>query len=71
MAIFVTGTTGYLGSYVAAGLLAGYPDKLNLLVRAKICERHASVFGRRCNCISNFLSFSNIWAHASEFSAAT
>jgi thioester reductase-like protein len=35
MAIFVTGTTGYLGSYVAAGLLAGYPDKLNLLVRAK------------------------------------
>jgi thioester reductase-like protein len=35
MAIFVTGTTGYLGSYVAAGLLAGHPDKLNLLVRAK------------------------------------
>jgi thioester reductase-like protein len=35
MAIFVTGTTGYLGSYVAAGLLAGHSDKLNLLVRAK------------------------------------
>lgn len=35
MAIFVTGTTGYLGGYVAAGLLAGHRDKLNLLVRAK------------------------------------
>jgi thioester reductase-like protein len=35
MAIFVTGTTGYLGSYVAAGLFADYRDKLNLLVRAK------------------------------------
>ena len=35
MAIFVTGSTGYLGSYLAAGLLAGHRDKLNLLVRAK------------------------------------
>lgn len=35
MAIFVTGSTGYLGSYVVAGLLSGYRDKLNLLVRAK------------------------------------
>lgn len=35
MAIFVTGTTGYLGSYVAAGLLTEHRDKLNLLVRAK------------------------------------
>src|ERR1700676_5117270 len=35
MAIFVTGSTGYLGSYLAAGLLTGYRDKLNLLIRAK------------------------------------
>jgi thioester reductase-like protein len=35
MAIFVTGSTGYLGSYLAAGLFTGYRDKLNLLVRAK------------------------------------
>jgi thioester reductase-like protein len=40
MAIFVTGSTGYLGSYVVAGLLSGYRDKLNLLVRAKT-EREA------------------------------
>lgn len=35
MAIFVTGTSGYLGGYVAAALLAEHRDKLNLLVRAK------------------------------------
>jgi thioester reductase-like protein len=34
MAIFVTGSTGYLGSYLVAGLLRNYPDRLNLLVRA-------------------------------------
>jgi thioester reductase-like protein len=35
MAIFVTGSTGYLGSYLVAGLLTEYRDPLNLLVRAK------------------------------------
>jgi thioester reductase-like protein len=35
MAIFLTGSTGYLGSYLAAGLLRGHRDSLNLLVRAK------------------------------------
>jgi len=35
MAIFVTGSTGYLGSYLVAGLLTEHADKLNLLVRAK------------------------------------
>jgi thioester reductase-like protein len=35
MAIFVTGSTGYLGSYLVAGLLTGHRDALNLLVRAK------------------------------------
>ena len=35
MAIFVTGSTGYLGSYLSAGLLTGYRDKLNLLIRGK------------------------------------
>jgi thioester reductase-like protein len=34
MAIFVTGSTGYLGSYLVAGLLRHYRDPLNLLVRA-------------------------------------
>ena len=35
MAILLTGSTGYLGSYLATGLLRGYRDPLNLLVRAK------------------------------------
>jgi thioester reductase-like protein len=35
MAIFVTGTTGYLGGYVLAGLFTEHRDRMNLLVRAK------------------------------------
>jgi thioester reductase-like protein len=35
MAIFLTGSTGYLGSYLVAALLTGHGEKLNLLVRAK------------------------------------
>jgi thioester reductase-like protein len=35
MAIFLTGSTGYLGSYLVAGLLTGHRDSLNLLIRAK------------------------------------
>jgi thioester reductase-like protein len=35
MAIFLTGSTGYLGSYLAAGLLTGHREHVNLLVRAK------------------------------------
>src|SRR6266403_1545776 len=35
MAIFLTGSTGYLGSYLVAGLLTDHRDTLNLLVRAK------------------------------------
>jgi len=35
MAIFLTGSTGYLGSYLVAGLWTSHADRLNLLVRAK------------------------------------
>jgi thioester reductase-like protein len=35
MAIFLTGSTGYLGSYLVAGLFTKHQDRLNLLVRAK------------------------------------
>ena len=35
MAVFITGSTGYLGAHVAANLLTGHADSLNLLVRAK------------------------------------
>jgi len=41
MAVFITGATGYLGSYVVAGLLQGHQDQLNLLVRARdVQEAH-------------------------------
>ncbi len=35
MAIFLTGSTGYIGAYIAARLLERHPDRLNLLVRAR------------------------------------
>ncbi|HWC77992.1 MAG TPA: SDR family oxidoreductase [Blastocatellia bacterium] len=35
MAIFITGSTGYLGAHVASELLKGHADSLNLLVRAR------------------------------------
>lgn len=35
MAIFLTGSTGYVGAHVAALLLENHEDRLNLLVRAK------------------------------------
>ena len=35
MAIFLTGSTGYIGAHVASNLLERHDDRLNLLVRAK------------------------------------
>ena len=35
MSIFITGSTGYLGAHVAATLLEGHSESLNLLVRAR------------------------------------
>ena len=41
MAIFLTGSTGYVGAHVAALMLENHKDNLNLLVRAK-SEREAA-----------------------------
>ncbi len=54
MAIFITGSTGYLGAHVAANLLAGSGDSLNLLVRAKD-QREAEV--RLWNALQLHLEF--------------
>jgi len=40
MALFLTGSTGYIGAHVLANLLGGCGDRVNLLVRAK-SEREA------------------------------
>src|SRR5690242_16512024 len=39
MAIFLTGATGYIGSYLAAELLEEHGESLNLLVRAESSEQ--------------------------------
>jgi len=38
VAIFLTGSTGYIGAYVASNLLADHPEPLNVLVRARDVE---------------------------------
>lgn len=35
MAIFLTGSTGYIGAHLASNILTGYPDPLSVLVRAR------------------------------------
>jgi thioester reductase-like protein len=35
MAIFLTGSTGYIGAHILAELLGGHTDRINVLVRAK------------------------------------
>ncbi len=35
MAIFLTGSTGYIGAHIAANLLEGHRERVNLLVRAE------------------------------------
>jgi thioester reductase-like protein len=45
MAIFLTGSTGYIGAHIAAILLDRHSDRLNLLVRAKTePEAHARLW---------------------------
>jgi thioester reductase-like protein len=38
VAIFLTGSTGYIGAHIASNLLTDHPDPLNLLVRANNAE---------------------------------
>ena len=42
MAIFLTGSTGYIGAHIASNLLADHSDPLNLLVRARDRRKRAS-----------------------------
>lgn len=63
MTIFVTGTTGYLGSYVAHGLLNEHGQKLALLVRAKSKEDAAK---RLWASLQMHMDFATFWSHLNE-----
>src|SRR5262245_41373501 len=60
MAIFLTGSTGYVGAHVAALLLEKHSDKLNLLIRAKD-EREAAL--RLWHAIQLHLDFQTFYEH--------
>src|ERR1700730_6919872 len=57
MAIFVTGSTGYLGSYLVAGLLREQRDMLNLLVRAKSEQEARERLGKSLQLHFDFPAF--------------
>jgi long-chain acyl-CoA synthetase len=42
VAIFLTGSTGYIGAHLASNILAGYSDPLNVLIRARDPEEARS-----------------------------
>jgi thioester reductase-like protein len=64
MTIFMTGVTGYIGSYVAHGILENYDDRLAVLVRAKSQEeaRH-----RLWKSLQMHMDFDRFAHHLSRF----
>ncbi|HEY1679459.1 MAG TPA: SDR family oxidoreductase [Candidatus Sulfotelmatobacter sp.] len=60
MAIFLTGSTGYIGAHVAANLLEGHAASLNLLVRAKD-QQEAQ--GRLWRALQMHLEFARFYEH--------
>ena len=57
MAIFLTGSTGYIGAYVAANLLRDYGASLNLLVRARDAQEAEDRLWRAFQLHLDFKSF--------------
>ena len=64
MAIFLTGSTGYIGAHVAANLLEQHGASLNLLVRARDPQEAERAYGRRCSCTWIFRASTNICRRA-------
>ena len=61
MAIFLTGSTGYVGAHVAALLLENHQDNLNLLVRAKTGQEAAERLWKSLQIHLDFPSFYNLF----------
>ncbi|HXE90012.1 MAG TPA: SDR family oxidoreductase [Terriglobales bacterium] len=57
MAIFLTGSTGYIGAHLAAGLLENHKDTLNLLVRARNQQEGAERLWRSLQLHMDFPKF--------------
>ena len=57
MAIFLTGSTGYIGAHIASNLLADHPDPLNLLVRARDQDEARSRLWHSLQLHMDFASF--------------
>jgi len=60
VAIFLTGSTGYIGAHVAANLLESHGASLNLLVRGKDAQEAAA---RLWNAMQLHLDFSRFYEH--------
>src|SRR3954468_17672889 len=58
MAIFLTGSTGYIGSYLAAGFLEQHGQNLNVLVRAKSAAEAEQRLWQSWQLHFNFAQFS-------------
>src|ERR1700688_2485902 len=59
MAIFLTGSTGYIGAHVASILLERHTDRLNLLVRAKTEQEASERLWHALQLHLDFAQFSN------------
>ena len=57
MAIFLTGSTGYIGAHLASNILTGYSDPLNVLVRAGDAEEARSRLWRSLQLHLDFTPF--------------
>ena len=57
MAIFLTGSTGYIGAHVASNLLADHSEPLNLLVRARDAQEARERLWRALQLHMDFAAF--------------
>ena len=57
MAIFLTGSTGYIGAHIASNLLADHSDPLNVLIRARDVQEAQGRLWRSLQLHMNFAPF--------------
>jgi thioester reductase-like protein len=62
VAIFFTGSTGYIGAHIAANLLAQHSEPLNLLVRARDEQEARERLWRSLQLHANFIEFESYLA---------